>query len=107
MGLAIAGVTTLLAVLFLDRGRAGGLAAAILIVMYLLNVIAQLSPDMRGLANLSAFHYFDLKSLIDTGAYPVDGLAHLRGRRDHRLGARAARLPATRPGRLTTLGPKP
>ncbi len=69
-GLALAGVTTALSVVFLDRGRAGGLVAAVLILMYLLNVIAQLSPDLRGLANLSAFHYFDLKPLIDAGAYP-------------------------------------
>ncbi len=71
MAIAIAGVTTALAVAFLDRGRAGGLAAGILIVMYLLNVIAQLSPDLRDLARLSAFHYFDLKPVIDTGTYPV------------------------------------
>jgi hypothetical protein len=71
MGLAIAGVTTVLAVSLLDRGRAGGLAAGILIVMYLANIIAVLSPDMAWLADLSAFRYFDLKQLIDTGAYPV------------------------------------
>jgi ABC-2 type transport system permease protein len=71
MGLAIAGVTTLLAVVLLDRGRAGGLAAGILIVMYLANIIAQLSADLRWLADLSTFHYFDLKQLIDTGAYPI------------------------------------
>jgi hypothetical protein len=39
--------------------------------MYLLNVIAQLSPDVRELARLSAFHYFDVKPLIETGAYPT------------------------------------
>jgi beta-exotoxin I transport system permease protein len=71
LGLAIAGVATFLAVLFLDRGRAGGLAAAILIVMYLLNVVAQLSKDVEWVARLSAFHYFDVKPLIDTGAYPL------------------------------------
>ncbi len=71
MGLAFAGVTTCLAVVFLDRGRAGGLAAAILILMYLANVVAQLTTDMSWLANLSAFHYFDLKPLIDEGTYPV------------------------------------
>ena len=70
MALAIAGVTTLLAIVFLDRGRAGGLVAGILIVMYLMNVLAAISPDMSGLARLSAFHYFDLKALIDGGAYP-------------------------------------
>jgi len=71
MGLAIAGPTTLLAVVFLDRGRAAGLAAGILVLMYLANVIAQLSPDLTWLANLSAFHYFDLKPVIDSGTYPA------------------------------------
>jgi hypothetical protein len=71
LGLAIAGVATLLAVLFLDRGKAGGLAAGILIVMYLLNILALLSPDIAEIGRLSAFRYIDLKALIDTGAYPV------------------------------------
>ncbi len=71
LALAIAGVTTLLAVVFLDRGKAGGLAAAILIMMYLLNVIAELSPDLADLGRLSAFRYSDLKALIDTGSYPI------------------------------------
>ena len=71
MAAAIAGVTTALAVVFLDRGRAGGIAAAILILMYLLNVIAQLSPDVGALEAVSAFHYFDLRLLIDEGTYPV------------------------------------
>lgn len=71
LAIAIAGVTTAFAVALLDRGRAGGLAAGILILMYLLNVIAQLSTDLRELARLSAFHYFDLKPVIDTGTYPV------------------------------------
>ena len=68
-------MTTFLAVVWLDRGRAGGIVAAVLILMYLLNVVAQLSPDLSGLANLSAFHYFDLKPLIDTGVYPAGDTA--------------------------------
>lgn len=76
--MAIAGVTTLLAVAFLDRGKAGGLAAGILIVMYLLNILAALSPDMADLGRLSAFRYFDLKALIDAGTYPIgDSLLYL------------------------------
>jgi ABC-2 type transport system permease protein len=71
MALAIAGVTSVLAVLLLDRGRAGGIAAAVLILMYLANVVAQLSVDWADLARLSAFHYFDLRGVIDTGEYPV------------------------------------
>jgi hypothetical protein len=67
----MAGVTTLLAVIFLDRGKSGGLAAGTLIVMYLLNVVAALSPDVAEIGRLSAFHYFDLRALINTGTYPV------------------------------------
>lgn len=70
-GLAVAGPATFLAVLFLDRGRAAGVAAAILILMYLLNVIGALAPEAEGLTILSAFRYFDLKELINTGTYPV------------------------------------
>jgi ABC-2 type transport system permease protein len=71
MGLAIAGVTSLLAVVLLDRGRAAGSAAGVLVLMYLVNVIAQLAPDLREAAVISAFHYFDLEALIDSGAYPL------------------------------------
>jgi ABC-2 type transport system permease protein len=78
LGLAITAVTTFLAVVFLDRARAGGLAAGILIVMYLVNVLAKLTPDLGWLARLSAFDYFDVKPLIDTGTYPVaDSLTYL------------------------------
>ena len=77
-GLAVAGVSTLLAVIFLDRGKAGGLAAGILIAMYLLNILALLSPDLAVIGRLSAFRYFDLKALIDTGSYPLgDSLLYL------------------------------
>jgi ABC-2 type transport system permease protein len=78
LGLAIAGVTTLLAVIFLDRGKAGGVAAGILILMYLLNVLAQLTPDIADVGRLSAFRYFDVRNLIDTGTYPLgDSLLYL------------------------------
>lgn len=72
---AIAGVTTLLAVVTLSRGRAGGLTAAILLVMYLLNVVAALDPDLADLGRVSAFRYFDLAGVIDDERFPVaDGL---------------------------------
>jgi ABC-2 type transport system permease protein len=73
LAFAIAAVTTLLAVTFLDRGKAGGLAAGMLILMYLLNVLVQLSPSLAEIGRLSAFHYFDLRDLIDTGSYPIGG----------------------------------
>jgi ABC-2 type transport system permease protein len=69
--IAVAGATTALAVALLDRGRAGGLAAGVLIAMYLLNVLAELSPDLRELGRISAFRYFDLQPLIDDGTFPL------------------------------------
>jgi beta-exotoxin I transport system permease protein len=73
-GLAIAGVTTAFGVMLLSRGQAGGLAAGILIVMYLANVIGQLDTGLAWVADLSAFHYFDLKGVIDDGTIPIDGV---------------------------------
>jgi ABC-2 type transport system permease protein len=70
-GIAVAGPATLLAVVLLDRGRAAGLVAGALIVMYLLNVIAALAPDYKALADVSYFHYFDLKALVSKGTYPL------------------------------------
>jgi ABC-2 type transport system permease protein len=70
-GAAIAGPATLLAVAFLDRGRAAGVVAGVLVLMYLLNVVAALAPEVDALATISAFRYFDVRDLIGAGAYPV------------------------------------
>jgi ABC-2 type transport system permease protein len=70
-GVAVAGPATLLGVVLLDRGRAAGIAAGVLVLMYLLNVVAALAPEWDGLAAVSAFHYFDLKTLLRTGEYPL------------------------------------
>ena len=78
-GAAIAGGTTLLAVITLNRGVAAGIAAGILIVMYLLNLIANLQPDLSGLARLSIFHYFAAKPIIDQGVFPTGDVLLLGG----------------------------
>jgi ABC-2 type transport system permease protein len=70
-GIAVAGPTTLLAVLILDRGRAAGVAAGVLVLMYLVNVAGALSPDLEPLTVVSAFRYFNLRDLISNGTYPV------------------------------------
>jgi ABC-2 type transport system permease protein len=70
-GVAIAGPATLLAVILLDRGRAAAIVAGVLVVMYLLDVVAALAPEWDAVATVSAFRYFDLKGLLQTGAYPV------------------------------------
>ncbi len=69
-GAAIAGPATLLAVVLLERGRAAGIVAGVLVVMYLVNVVAALAPDLDWLSSLSAFGHFDLKALVRSGTYP-------------------------------------
>ena len=72
---AIAACAALLSVITLSRGWAGGIVAIVLLAMYLINVIAQMQPDLAGLANLSALHYFRPTSLIDKGEIPVLDMA--------------------------------
>jgi ABC-2 type transport system permease protein len=70
-GVAIAGPSTLLAVVLLDRSRAAGLVAGALVIMYLFNVVAALAPNVNWLGSISAFHYFTVKDLISRGIYPI------------------------------------
>jgi ABC-2 type transport system permease protein len=69
-GCAIAGVTTLLAVVTLSRGRAAGIVGGVLVVMYLVFVVAQVAPDWAWLAPVSAWDHFETKALIDEGTMP-------------------------------------
>ena len=64
---AIAGVTSLLAVITLSRSGASSVAAGILIAMYLLNIVAQVQPDFAWLGDLSAFRHAGVGTLIDRG----------------------------------------
>jgi ABC-2 type transport system permease protein len=73
-GCAMAGVATLLAVLTLSRGVTAGIGTAILLAMYLGNVLAQIDTRFDWLATISAFHYFDATPLIDEGALPWGAL---------------------------------
>ncbi len=74
-GCAIAAVTTLLAVITLSRGVAGGVAGGLLIGMYLVNVISQINRDLDWLSTFTAFSYFDPTPIIDEGAFPFGDLA--------------------------------
>jgi ABC-2 type transport system permease protein len=78
-GCAIAGVTTLLAVVTLSRGRAAGIVSAILIAMYLVYVVVQISGDWAWLAPVSAWDHFRTTELIDKGVVPVADLALFAG----------------------------
>jgi ABC-2 type transport system permease protein len=74
-GCAIAGVTSVAAVVTLSRGIAAGLAAGLLIAMYLLNIVAQVQPDLAWLGDLSAFRYAGVATLIDQGTADWVGIA--------------------------------
>jgi len=47
--------------------------------MYVLNLIANLQPDLAGLAYVSIFHYFAAKPIIDQGAFPTGDVVLLGG----------------------------
>lgn len=64
---AVAGITSLLSVLTLSRGAAGGITAGALIAMYLGRVVAGIEPKVDWLNDLSLFGYFDTKELIAKG----------------------------------------
>jgi ABC-2 type transport system permease protein len=74
-GCALAGVSTLLAVLTLSRGRTGGIVSGVLVAMYLGWVVAQVSSDWSWLLGWSAWGHFDTTALIDKGTLPVWDLA--------------------------------
>lgn len=64
---AIAAFATLLSVLTLSRGMAGGITVGVLIAMYLTNAVAAIVKDLEWLQSISIFGYFDTRELIDTG----------------------------------------
>jgi len=74
-GCAIAAVTTLLAVVTLSRGVAGGAVAGGLLVMYLFRALASIQPDLDWLATFSAFHYLDPRAVVDQGVLPAGDVA--------------------------------
>jgi ABC-2 type transport system permease protein len=74
-GCAISAATTLLAVGTLSRGIAGGIVAGALLVMYLLQTVAKLVPDLSAISYLSVFHYFSPTPVLDQGSVPAGDLA--------------------------------
>ncbi|HWP64106.1 MAG TPA: ABC transporter permease subunit [Candidatus Binatia bacterium] len=76
-GWAIAGLATVLAVATLSRGIAAGVTTAVLLVMYLIFVVAQIEPDLEELKAFSLFGHFDTTAVIDEGVLqPLDLAVH-------------------------------
>lgn len=78
-GCAIAGSTTLAAVLTLSRGTSSGIVGGVLIVMYAIFVVAQVSPDWTWLGPLSMWNHFPTTAVIDDGLIPIADLALFGG----------------------------
>jgi len=70
-GCVIAAVATLLGVLTLSRGVAGGVTAGALLLMYLFRVIANVVDELAWLADLSIFRYLYPTRIIQDGTLPV------------------------------------
>lgn len=67
---AIAGATSFVAALTLSRGIAAGLATGVLLIMYLMNIVAELQPNLAWLGDLGWFKYLTTTRLIDDGVMP-------------------------------------
>jgi ABC-2 type transport system permease protein len=69
-GCAVAGVTSLLGAVTLSRAVAGGIAAGVLLMMYLVNVVAQVQPELAWLADFGAFKYLAVTRTVDLRIVP-------------------------------------
>lgn len=76
---AIAGPATLLSVVTLSRGRSAGIAAGVLIVMYLIRILVGIQPDLHWLGGLSMFQYGDPGRIVASGEFPVGDMLVLGG----------------------------
>ncbi len=72
---AVAGIASVVGAVTLSRGIAAGITAAILIAMYLANVVAQLQPDIAWLADVGFFKYLATTELVDAGTVPWASVA--------------------------------
>jgi ABC-2 type transport system permease protein len=68
---AAAGVTSFVAVVTLSRSVTAAIVVAVVLAMYLINVVAQMQPDLADLGRLSALYYFQPTPIIDEGRLPV------------------------------------
>ena len=68
-------MTTLLAVVTLSRGRASGIVTGVLVAMYLVFVVTQISADWAWILPVSAWDHFRTTELIDDGIVPAGDMA--------------------------------
>lgn len=72
-GLAVLSISALMSSIFSEKGRVYFASVGILILMYVLNIIANLKENLSDLKYASFFHYFDTsKALVENN---IDGLS--------------------------------
>jgi ABC-2 type transport system permease protein len=76
---AIAGFATLLSVITLSRGMAGGITVGVLLAMYLANIVALIVKELDWLSSVSIFGYFSTKDVIGKGTLDLGDLSVLVG----------------------------
>jgi ABC-2 type transport system permease protein len=74
-GCAIAGPATLCSVITLSRGVSSAIVGGVLVAMYALFVVTQISKDWAFLGPLTAWNHFPTTVIIDTGQLPAFDLA--------------------------------
>jgi ABC-type transport system involved in multi-copper enzyme maturation permease subunit len=72
---AIAGVASLVGALSLSRSVASGVTVGVLLVMYLMNIVAELQADLAWLGDVGWPRYLAVTEFIDTGAVPWASVA--------------------------------
>lgn len=72
---AIAGPATLCSILTLSRGASAAIVGGVVIAMYALFVVTQISTDWAWLAPLTAWNHFPTTKVIDDGYLPIGDLA--------------------------------
>lgn len=68
---AVGGISTFIATLNKDRGRAVGIAVAYLVLDYFVRLIGTWWPMMHRLERWTLFHYVGSREIFLEGAYPV------------------------------------
>ncbi|MFN8111203.1 MAG: hypothetical protein U0Y82_15390 [Thermoleophilia bacterium] len=76
---ALGAVSVLCAVAVPRGARAVGVAAAVIVVAYVINYLAQLWTPVRPLRPLSVFRFFDPGATMSSGSWPAHAAAVLAG----------------------------
>ncbi len=69
LGLSILSLSTLLSVMFSDKGRVNGIMAGVLVVMYVLKIVSGLKDSLINLKYGSFFYYFNSTDILQKGIY--------------------------------------